>query len=239
MQMTEAVSNLIPLGYYIVRKSGNMDRPSWITPAYLTVAGCLCEGVIPGLESAPFDGERIQREWNLSSHEARRLYDFGQEHCMQINYELFHTFTDYDTPARICREFFKGRDDVLLIGLCSNDAHFLESPGISRVVPLPKNAVLLGWDLYEFGDYVKEEGPLLPLDYHRHGTLGVLGLGCTFCCCDTDGALVKRLGIQLNSNGMYSDEESATKAVEIVNTERLGEPCHYLPFALFKCIMSS
>ena len=88
---------------------------------------------------------------------------------------------------------------------------------------------------YEVGDYVEEGTPLPPLDYHRHGTLGVLGLGCTFCCCDTDGALPKRLGIQLNSHGMYPDEQSAMKAAEIVNKERLGEPCHYLPFALFLC----
>ena len=145
---------MIPLGYYIVRKSGKKPRPALVSPDYLTVAGCLCEGVIPGLESAPFDGEDIAREWDLSPRDARRLYDFGQEHCMRINYELFHIFLDYDTPACICREFFKGRDDVLIIGLCSNDTHFLESPGISAVAPLPENATLLGWDLYEFGDYV-------------------------------------------------------------------------------------
>ena len=227
-------ANMIPLGYYIVRKAGAKPRPSWTTPDYLTVAGCLCEGVLPGLESAPFDGEKIQREWDLPPRKARRLYDFTQEHC-NINYELFHIFLDYNTPARICREFFKERNDVLIIGLCSNDAHFLDAPGVSKVVHLPENAVLLGWDLYEFGDYVEEGAPLPPLDYHRHGTLGVLGLGCTFCCCDTDGALSKRLGIQLNPHGMYPDEQSATKAAEIVNEERLGEPCHYLPFALFRC----
>ena len=226
---------MIPLGYYIVRKSGKKPRPSWVPPDYLTVAGCLCEGVIPGLESAPFNGEEIAREWDLSPRDAKRLYDFGQEHCMRINYELFHIFLDYDTPACIRREFFKGRDDVLIVGLCSNDTHFLESPGINGVAPLPENAALLGWDLYEFGDYVKEKEPLPPLDYHRHGTLGVLGLGCTFVCCDTDGALAKRLGVQLNSVGMYPDASSATKAAEIVNDERLGEPCHYLPFALFRC----
>ncbi len=224
---------MIPLGYYIVRKSGKKPRPSWVSPDYLTVAGCLCEGVIPGLESAPFNGEEISRVWDLSPREARRLYDFGQEHCRQINYELFHIFLDYDTPVRIYREFFKGRDDVLIVGLCSDDTHFLESPGMDGVAPLPENAALLGWDLYEFGDYVKEGEPLPPLDYHRHGTLGVLGLGCTFCCCDTDGALVKRLGVQLNPQGMYLDAASAMKAAEIVNAERLGESCHYLPFALF------
>ena len=227
-------ANMIPLGYYIVRKAGAKPRPSWTTPDYLTVAGCLCEGVLPGLESAPFDGEKIQREWDLPPCEARRLYDFTQEHC-NINYELFHIFLDYDTPACICREFFKGRADVLIIGLCSNDAHFLDAPSVSMVAHLPENAVLLGWDLYEFGDYIEEGAPLPPLDYHRHGTLGVLGLGCTFCCCDTDGALPMRLGIQLNSHGMYPDAQSAMKAAEIVNEERLGEPCHYLPFALFRC----
>ena len=229
----DANANMIPLGYYIVRKSGAKPRPSWTTPDYLTVAGCLCEGVLPGLESAPFDGEEIRREWDLPPHEARRLYDFIQEHCMHINYELFHIFLDYDTPARICREFFKERNDVLIIGLCSNDANFLDTPDVSKVVHLPENAVLLGWDLYEVGDYVEDGAPLPPLDYHKKGN--VLGLGCTFCCCDTDGALPKRLGIQLNPHGMYPDEQSATKAAEIVNEERLGEPCHYLPFALFRC----
>ncbi|MBQ9367332.1 MAG: hypothetical protein IJT83_06085 [Victivallales bacterium] len=226
---------MIPLGYYIVRKSGKKARSSGVSPDYLTVAGCLCEGVIPGLESAPLDWEEIAREWDLSPRDARRLYDFVQEHCKRINYELFHIFLDYDAPAHICREFFKGRDDVLIVGLCSNDTHFLDSPGISGVAPLPENAVLLGWDLYEFGDYVKEEEPLPPLDYHRHGAMGVLGLGCTFVCCDTNGALSRRLGMQLNSQGMYPDASSATKAAEIVNAERMGEPCHYLPFALFKC----
>ena len=61
---------MIPLGYFIVRKSGKKPRPSGVSPDYLTVAGCLCEGVIPGLESAPFDGEEIAREWDLSPHDA-------------------------------------------------------------------------------------------------------------------------------------------------------------------------
>lgn len=226
---------MIPLGYCIVRKSGKKPRPSGVSPDYLTVAGCLCEGVIPGFESASFEGEEISREWDLSPRNARRLYDFGREYCMRINYELFHIFLDYDTPVCICRKFFKGRDDVLIVGLCSNDTHFLESPGIRGVAPLPENAVLLGWDLYEFGDYAKEEEPLPPLDYHRHGPLGNVGLGCTFVCCDTKGVLAERLGVQLNSRGMYPDASSAMKAAEIVNAERLGEPCHYLPFALFRC----
>ncbi|MBQ7175794.1 MAG: hypothetical protein IJS08_00140 [Victivallales bacterium] len=231
--MTNA--NMIPLGYYIVRKSGKKARPSWVSPDYFTVAGCLCEGVIPGLESGLFNEDEISREWDLAPRDARRLYDFGQDHCAQINYELFHIFLDYDTPARICREFFEDRADVLIIGLCTTDTHFLESPGIRNVAPLPENAVLLGWDLYEYGDYVQEGEPLPPLDYHRHGTMGILELGCTFCCCDNDGALPKRLGVQLNSIGMYPDATSATMAANVVNKERLGEPCHYLPFALFRC----
>ena len=43
--------NMIPLGYYIVRRSGEKPRPSWTAPDYLTVAGCLCEGVLPELEA--------------------------------------------------------------------------------------------------------------------------------------------------------------------------------------------
>ena len=226
---------MIPLGYYIVRRSGEKPRPSWTVPDYLTVAGCLCEGVLPELESASFDGEGIRREWELPPREARRLYDFTQEQCMHINYELFHIFLDYDTPVRICREFFKGRTDMLIIALCSNDTRFLEAPGVSNVAHLPENAELLGWDLYEIDDYVEEGETLLPLDCHRQGTLRALGLGCTFCCCDTDGVLPKRLGIRLNSHGMYPDEPAARKAAEIVNSERLGEPCHYLPFALLRC----
>ena len=74
-----------------------------------------------------------------------------------------------------------------------------------------------------------------PLKYTCQGELGVLGLGCTFCCCDTGGALPKRMGVELNAKGMYPDAQSARKASEIVNEERLGEPCHYLPFALFTC----
>ena len=136
---------MIPLGYFIVRKSEAKPRQSWTTPDYLTVAGCLCEGVLPGLESAPFDGEKIQREWDLPPCEARRLYDFTQEHC-NINYELFHIFLDYVTPARICREFFKERNDVQVIGLCSNDVHFLDAPGVSIVASLPENAVLLAFE---------------------------------------------------------------------------------------------
>ena len=152
---------------------------------------------------------------------------------MRINYEQFHNFLDYDFPVRICREFFAGRDDVLIIGLCSDDECFLEEPEIKNVEPLPKNAELMGWDLYEFGDYGKEEEPLPPLVYHFTGM--TLGLGCSFCCCDMDGALIKRMGVQLNSYGMYPDAKSAKQAAEIVNSERLGEPCHYLPFALFRC----
>ncbi|MBO7090519.1 MAG: hypothetical protein J6W23_01950 [Victivallales bacterium] len=122
---------------------------------------------------------------------------------------------------------------MLIIGLCSDDECFLEEPEIKNVEPLPKNAELMGWDLYEFGDYGKEEEPLPPLVYHFTGM--TLGLGCSFCCSDMDGALIKRMGIQLNSYGMYPDAKSAKQAAEIVNSERLGEPCHYLPFALFKC----
>lgn len=42
---------MIPLGYYIVRRSGEKPRPSWTAPDYLTVAGCLCEGVLPEFEA--------------------------------------------------------------------------------------------------------------------------------------------------------------------------------------------
>ena len=73
--MTDTFPGMIPLGYFIVRKSGKKPRPFWITPDYLTVAGCLCEGVIPGIESVPFDDgkkEEIRREWDLPSREARR-----------------------------------------------------------------------------------------------------------------------------------------------------------------------
>ena len=222
---------LIPLGYYIVRNSGMASKPSWAPSGYVTVAGCLCEGVIPGIECEEI--EKIQQEWNLSSSEAKRLYDALQNGCMQINYEQFQNFLDYDAPARICREFFSGRDDVLIIGLCSDDEHFLEESEIKKVAPLPKNAELMGWDLYEFGDYGNEKEPLPPLVYHFTGM--TLGLGCSFYCCDMDGALIKRMGVQLNSYGMYPDAKSANQAVEIVNLERLGEPCHYLPFALFRC----
>ena len=234
--MMQNDTGLIPLGYYIVRNSGMVSKPSWASSGYVTVAGCLCEGVIPGIESVPLEGERlekIQQEWNLPSSEARRLYDAVRNSCMQINYEQFHNFLDYDTPARICREFFAGREDVLINGLCSDDKHFLEEPAIKKVAPLPGNTELMGWDLYEFGDYGKEEEPLPPLVYHFTGM--TLGLGCSFYCCDMDGALIKRMGIRLNSYGLYPDAKSAKQAAEIVNSERLGEPCHYLPFALFRC----
>ena len=234
--MMQYDTGLIPLGYYIVRNSGMVSKPSWASSGYVTVAGCLCEGVIPGIESVSLEWERLEKikqEWNLSATEARRLYDAVRNSCMQINYEQFHNFLNYDTPARICREFFARREDVLIIGLCSDDKHFLEEPEIKKVAPLPKNAELMGWDLYEFGDYGKEEEPLPPLVYHFTGM--TLGLGCSFCCCDMDGALIKRMGVQLNSYGMYPDAKSAKQAAEIVNSERLGEPCHYLPFALFRC----
>ena len=234
--MMQNDTGLIPLGYYIVRHSGVTSKPSWAPSGYVTVAGCLCEGVIPGIESVSLEGERlekIQQEWNLSASEARRLYDAVRNSCMQINYEQFHNFLNYDTPARICREFFARREDVLIIGLCSDDKNFLEESYIKKVAPLPKNTELMGWDLYEFGDYGKEKESLPPLVYHFTGM--TLGLGCSFCCSDMDGALIKRMGIQLNSYGMYPDAKSAKQVAEIVNSERLGEPCHYLPFALFKC----
>ena len=234
--MMQNDTGLIPLGYYIVRNSGMVSKPSWVPSGYMTVAGCLCEGVIPGIESVSLDGERlekIQQEWNLPSSEARRLYDAVRNSCMQINYEQFHNFLDYDTPGRICREFFARREDVLIIGLCSEDKHFLEEPAIKKVAPLPKFTELMGWDLYEFGDYGNEGEPLPQLVYHFTGI--TLGLGCSFCCSDMDGALIKRMGIQLNLYGMYPDAKSAILAAEIVNSERLGEPCHYLPFALFRC----
>ena len=229
--MMQNDTDLIPLGYYIVRNSGMASKPSWAPSGYVTVAGCLCEGVIPGIECEEI--EKIQQEWNLSSSEAKRLYDALQNGCMQINYEQFQNFLDYDTPARICREFFAMREDVLIIVLCSDDKHFLEESAIKKVAPLPKNTELMGWDLYEFGDYGKEEEPLPPMVYHFTGM--TLGLGCSFCCSDIDGALVKRMGIQLNSYGMYPNANSAKQVAEIVNSERLGEPCHYLPFALFRC----
>ena len=212
--MMQNDTGLIPLGYYIVRHSGVTSKPSWAPSGYVTVAGCLCEGVIPGIECEEI--EKIRQEWNLSLSEAKRLYDALQNGCMQINYEQFQNFLDYDAPARICREFFSGRDDVLIIGLCSDDEHFLEESEIKKVAPLPKNAELMA-----------------PLVYHFTGM--TLGLGCSFCCCDMDGALIKRMGVQLNSYGMYPDAKSAKQVAEIVNLERLGEPCHYLPFALFRC----
>ncbi len=134
--MIQNDTGLIPLGYYIIRNSGVASKPSWAPSGYVTVAGCLCEGVIPGIECEEI--EKIQQEWNLSSSEAKRLYDALQNGCMQINYEQFQNFLDYDAPARICREFFAGRDDVLIIGLCSDDECFLEEPEIKNVEPLPK-----------------------------------------------------------------------------------------------------
>ncbi len=230
-------SNMIPLGYFIVRNSGAVSKPSWASPDYVTVAGCLCEAVMPGLESTFFDEEEITRKWGVSPGEARRLFDTLQDGCSSINYELFHCFTDAEVAACICGKFFAGRKDVLVIGLCTDDVHFLEQPKVRSTSPLPEGAELLGWDLYEYGDYVKENEPLPPLKYRQQGEgVGVLGLGCTFCCCDMDGGLPKRLCVQLNANGMYFDAQSAKKAAKLVNEERLGEPCHYLPFALFKCV---
>ena len=174
------------------------------------------------------------RKWRLSSQCFKRIVDAVRASCNCINYEFLTNFADYSAARKLLDSFFRNRPDVQLIGLCTNDKGFLENAMIQRVSPLPSHAVLLGWDLYEYGDYLlKDDGsPLPPMDYNHKL---VAGLGCTFWCCDVKGELPQRLGIQLNTNGMYPDALSAAKTAEIINKERLGEPCHYLPFALFRC----
>ena len=85
--MIQNDTGLIPLGYYIVRNSGTASKPSWAPSGYVTVAGCLCEGVIPGIESVPIDGEKLARIQALNRFRltGRNLRESGRNGiCLQV-----------------------------------------------------------------------------------------------------------------------------------------------------------
>lgn len=227
--------NIIPLGYYIIRTNHTKDLPSCCPPEYLSVAGCLCEAAIPDTDSTAFvlsnfEPEKFARKWKLSFDAANELFRFNSKHCEQINYALLN-YMSYETAQEAKNTFFKGRDDLVLIGLGALEPDIWVNSDIQQVSPLPEHKKMLGYDLYEFGDYVSEGDEIKKPDYAKIGTMG---LGCTICCCDEKGEIPARLGITLNRWGLYPDVAGATRATVLVNRERLGEPCYYIPLALFQ-----
>lgn len=227
----------IPFGYYLVRRSPDAaDLPPGYPAEYVTIAGCLCKAIIPDTDNIPLYGQAFHPEslagkWDLSLPAADALCRFNEAHYLEIDYASL-SYRNVETARRVRDEFFNGRADVALIGLGALDDAFRRYPGIQEVSPFPADARLLGFDLYEFGLPVAEGEELKPLDFSENS---VMGLGCTLLCCDPNGSVPARLGITLNRFGFYPDAPAAIQAADLVNREHLGEPCRYLPFALFRC----
>jgi len=225
----------LPFGYYLVRQD-TADLPPACPPAYIAVAGCLGKTVIPETDSIPlygtaFDPKPLATKWDIPLQTATALYRFHEAHVPEIDYTLLN-YRDLETARQARSTFFPDRPDVLLIGLGAVDDAFLRHPGIQDISPIPPDARLLGFDIYEFGDSVEECNPLPPLDF---STLSTAGLGCPLFCSDPDAEIPARLGISLNSFGLYPDAPSALAVASLVNRDRLAEPCLYFPFALYRC----
>ena len=225
----------IPFGYRLVRQ-GLANLPPACPPSYVAVSGCLCPAAIPDSDGIPLYGtdfrpEPLGAKWNIPLPTATALFRFNEARYMQIDYASL-TYRNLET-ARLARStFFPDRSDVLLVALGAVDDAFLRYPGIQDVSPFPPDARLLGFDIYAFGDSVPEGAPLPPLDFPA---ISSMGLGCPLLCSDPDAEIPSRLGISLNSRGLYPDAPSALAAASLVNRDHLAEPTRYLPFALYQC----
>lgn len=229
------MNDILPFGYYIVRRDG-AELPSEWSAGYVTVAGCLCKTVIPDTDNIPLCGVELQpkcltKKWDIPYQAANDLCRFHEAHFMQIDYDSL-SYRNWDDARWVRANIFPQRDDILLIGLGAVDDAFRRYPGIQEVSPFPPDAELLGFDVYEFGNPLADGEELKELDFNK---LYTMGLNCTLRCCDPDGEIPARLGISLNSNGFYPDADSAREIANLVNRERLAEPCRYLPFAVYQC----
>jgi len=229
------IENIIPFGYYIIRTNHTKDLPPGCPPEYISVAGCICEAVIPDvdnipLESSHFEPEVLAEKWKLSLDAANELMRFNRKHIAKINYALLN-YMSYETAREVKNTFFQEQNEIALIGLGALDPDLLANSDIQQVSPLPKHGKLLGYDLYEIGNCVPDDDEIQKPDYARND---IMGLGCAICCCDAKGEIPARLGITLNRWGLYPDDDAAIRAQTLINRERLGEPRYYIPLALFQ-----
>lgn len=224
---------LIPFGYYLVLKPHSKDMPPCCPQEYFSLAGCLCEALIPNSDSimpSQFHPERFGARWQITPERATELCRFNHEADAKINYYLLN-YRSLDVARQVKQTFFAGRDDMRLIGVGALDSDLLAIPDIRNTSPLPENGTFLGFDLYEIGNAVPESEDRKKPDY---ATLSVFGMGCTIACCDPDGEIPKRLEIQMTRFGFYPSAEDAVRAADLVNREHLGEPLWYLPLALIE-----
>ncbi|MGI6356293.1 MAG: hypothetical protein ACOX6W_14545 [Lentisphaeria bacterium] len=236
--------NIIPFGYYIIRTNHAKDLPSCCPPEYLSVAGCLCEAVIPDVDNIPlvssnFEPETFAEKWKLSLDAANELFQFNRKHVAQISYARSN-YISYETARKVKDTFFQERDEIALVGIGVLEPDILANPDLRQVSPLPEHGTLLGYDLYEFDYYISEgEERKMPAEGDMgkksdYAKIDIMGLGCTICCCDANGEIPARLGITLNRWVLYSDAADAIWAAALGNRGRLGEPCHYIPLALLQ-----
>lgn len=229
------IETIIPYGYYIICTNHAKDLPSCCPPEYISVAGCLCEAIIPDTDNIPlvsshFNPEAFAKKWKLSFDAANELMEFNRKHIDQINYALLN-YMSYEIAREVKSTFFQERDEIALIGLGALDPDLLANSDIRQVSPLPEHGKLLGYDLYEIGNYVSQGDERKKPDYSK---IDMMGLGCTICCCDERGEIPARLGITLNRWGLYPDADAAIRAQALIKQEQLGEPCYYIPLALFQ-----
>ena len=229
------IENIIPFGYYIIRTNHTKDLPACCPPEYVSVAGCICEAVIPDTDNIPlepshFEPETFAEKWKLSFDAANELMRFNRKHIAQINYAL-QNYMSYATAREVKNTFFHERDEIALIGLGALEPDILANSDIRQVSSLPEHGKLLGYDLYEIGHYFSESDIGKKPDFAK---IDIMGLGCTICCCDANGEIPARLGITLNRWGLYPDAADALQAAALVNREQLGETCYYIPLALFQ-----
>ena len=225
----------IPFGYRLVRQ-GLAALPPACPPSYVAVAGCLCPAAIPSSESIPLYGTDflpapLAAKWNIPLPTATALFRFNEARYMQIDYASL-TYRNLETARLALSTFFPDRPALLPLGHGALADALLTYHLLPVFTPFPPDARLLGFDIYAFGNSVPEGAPLPPLDFPAISTMG---LGCPLLCSDPDAEIPARLGIPLNSRGLYPDAPSALAAADLVNRERLAEPSRYLPFALYQC----
>lgn len=146
--------NIIPFGYYIIRTNHAKDLPSCCPPEYLSVAGCLCEAVIPDVDNIPlvssnFEPETFAEKWKLSLDAANELFQFNRKHVAQISYARSN-YISYETARKVKDTFFQERDEIALVGIGVLEPDILANPDLRQVSPLPEHGTLLGYDLYKF-----------------------------------------------------------------------------------------
>lgn len=223
--MKQKTDNLIPFGYCVVRHTEERALfPAACPSDYFSISGCLCEGVIPDWDCiSNLNVEDFSEKWKLGRESAEALFRFNSEHAAGINY-MFLLYPDFESARYVKRELFAERDDVFLVGVGSTNPEALQNPDVRRASSFPEGGELLGFDVYNYGCAGKPD--------FTNGNWS--GFGCSIWCIDSGNEIRKRSGTAQNRFGLCETLEDAERVADLINKEKLGEPCEYFPLALIR-----